>query len=73
MDFKNIHELEDINYWILVKDFDSLSRFWKEDSEGIKRSRLGNPALYLLLKWKKSSWMTGDFPSKDSSHFAYLE
>ena len=37
IDFKNMHLLRDINYCIIVKEFEFLGQFWKDDSEEIER------------------------------------
>ena len=36
-----MHVLKDINYWILVKDFDYLRRFHKEGNKNMREFRVG--------------------------------
>ena len=41
IDIKNMHFIKDINYWILVKDFDYLRRFHKKLNKNTREFRVG--------------------------------
>ena len=41
IDSKNMHLLKDINYWILVKDFDYSRRFHIEGNKNMREFRVG--------------------------------
>ena len=41
IDIKTMHLLKDIDYWILVRDFDHLRRFHKERNKNMREFRVG--------------------------------
>ena len=41
IDIRNMHLLKNINYWILVRDFDYLRRFHKERNKNMREFRVG--------------------------------
>ena len=41
IDIKNMRLLKDINYWILVRDFDYSRRFHKEGNKNMRKFKVG--------------------------------